>query len=425
MSFNWMPASHDSYPGFDWIVVREGPFKNAETKKIQVDGRTVYVYIAGKIRTICGVYPIPERFSKDEVIFDRRTAESRLPYIMVNAHDAPATKKSKLHRIRLNYKKNHTVFQDSGGFQLYSGIKTFIHPADVAKAHRRYAHEGVGLDVPLGITRNPELALQSARVQYWNHKVIEQTFTGSTFVTSHGAYATERIAFLEETRRLYKDKIPYLCIAALRPVMGVFQPSLEALASHLAYVLHHVSAERVHILGVSGFKTFVLASMAAQIFKRKVTADSSRHIMVGAGGKMLTSDLRAISPRGSTGGGNLDERIRFNNVCACSICSRMTFDLAHTSTRFLQTHSFNSLTLSPTLATEIGNHYISSVPLPYIERMERALEVLSAPKSKSLENMKKYSMGKVKRTALFGDSMSPSEKTLASILATYHKFHKK
>lgn len=428
--FHWMPAAHDSYPGYDWITSSRSTKWVAPSSAVRKsdDARIIRVYKYGTSRITCGKYTSDRPEAASETVFDLHTEERRLPYIMFNANDAPRTSSGSRHKLRTGYvKRGHTIFQDSGGFQLYSGASEFVDPHTVAEMHIRYATEGVGLDVPLGFLPALKLAVPAARVQAWNNKLIQKTYGGPLFVTSHGAYSEGRILYLQELLRLYGSDIDHMCIAALRPVAGVFNPTLAQIAAHLLYVLHNVKAKRIHILGVSTFGTLVLAAAAARVYDRAVTADSSRHIMIGASGSTLNPYLKAIAPGGNRAKGNTrDLHVDYIDTCNCQFCSKLCYNFPMQSSRILSTHALRSLARAQRLVREAADNYLNDIQMPFIPGMLKAVRILQGKKAEAQDVMLAVSKTRKPPPLLFekAESKSP-EKRITAVLETYARFHKK
>lgn len=425
-----MPAAHDAYPGFDWIVKQTRDDSVPLTEKtFELNGFTAYSSRLGKDRVLMGLYPMPKiEDERTRLLFDRDTAEEQLNYVMFNASTAPKSPKGRLHDLRVKYRNTHTIFQDSGGFQLYSGAEDFIDPEAVGVMHQRYAHEGVGLDVPLGIITDQKVAVAAARVQYWNNVQVQNTFKRALFVTSHGAFAEARITYLKELLKLHKkDPIENLCIAALRPIVGLFKPTLAQIAAHLSYVLHRVDSKRIHLLGVSTFETHVLAAAASKLFDRTITADSSRHILAGAGGACLNTYLRDVGQRSRKDGKDISPNIHLIRGCNCRICHSLKYDYLQHHSRFLQTHSFNSLVESQKHSREIGLNYLNDVHVPFYNDMAHAMRILQQPKEESEATLLKVGSAKRVAQGLFGGMtpVSGAVKQLHTVLLRYAEFHKK
>jgi hypothetical protein len=163
------------------------------------------------------------------------------------------------------------------------------------------------------------------------------------------------------------------------------------------------------------------------VFGREITADSSRHIRIGAGGGDLNTYLREVGQRSSKSGRTVSPHIHLIRGCACSICKAIRYDYVQDHTRFLQTHSFNALLLSQTNSREIAKHYLNGVPVPFYHDMTRAIEILQQPKSKTKETLLAVGSAKKMSHGLFGN-VRPDTKTLdqlKKVLIGYAKYHKK
>ena len=79
----------------------------------------------------------------------------------------PSEKRNKIRR--MSY-----VIQDSGGFQLATGVEDFVDPLAVARSHSVYADSGVSLDIPASSMTDVPLVLASARMLAANNKVLRE-----------------------------------------------------------------------------------------------------------------------------------------------------------------------------------------------------------------------------------------------------------
>ena len=380
-SFNWMPACHDIYPGFRWIAVRRN-MPSQDAFKVTNDELRMRQWGQGHIRVYAGKnYAVPEAL-REYVIWRDRDLRSDQPYVMVNAHDAPNKEASPKHKLRMRFQeRGHKVFQDSGGFQIISGVKSFVDPVGVAHAHSRYANEGVGLDIPMASVTNMKLTVAAARVQVHNNGIIRKHLKPGVKLieVSHGVSADSRKAYLDVL--LGETQLDGLCIAGLRPSLGVFKPSLkeQALQILLVYLLLGKRTTRIHALGVSTYSSLILLSAAAKVLGWQLTADSARHILSGAGGLTLSDRLASVhgyEDESSRGRREHTARVFPNKICSCAICAAVELNFPYRDSQFLQTHAYISLSRAHAKADEDSSNYLSGVSIPYHPHMQEAIDIL-------------------------------------------------
>lgn len=412
VGYSWMPACHDMYPGFEHIYIRRD-MKLVHPTVMERGADRLVRY--GNLGLLCS----KSKLSDAEEIFSLESTEKEyLTHVMFNVVDAcrPGSKNDKY---RKSY-KDYVVLQDSGGYQLISGVKTFVCPERVAEVHTRYADEGVSLDIPLASVINLDLAKASAKIQVENSKVIRRSFKKDLLAVSHGIDPTIRSVYLE---RILDSDFSGICLAGLRPIIGRYEPSLPQIALHLNYTIQKSISRtrRFHVLGVSSYTTMLLLSIAAHLYKVRITSDSSRHILCGANGTTLTNpNLSVFKQDGST--------TNFSK-CSCSICSQIEVDFPFVLTRFMQTHAFNALAKSSAHCNKYGEVFSglrTAFPTPSKDLLE-AVAILESPLSqKDFEKQKLLAKSSFKQGLFQPDLVQDkTELRIKKAIHQYEKFYKR
>ena len=441
----WMPACHDAYPGLD-VIASKNLKECAPFSEKKFEGYLTQRYSHRKL--FFGSYKKAKElgWGPNGVLFDLHAEEKKhLKYIMFNASDVPKKEEGVKHRLRNVYAKHFKIFQDSGGYQLISGAKAFVDPHAVAAAHNRYAHEGVGLDIPTGNLTNLELIEEAAHVQVWNNKILRKDMNKDVdlFMTSHGASAEGRKRYLDIT---LDSDYQGITIAGLRPILGVYKPTLEQIVLHLIYVILKTKdrATRYHALGVSTFSSMMLLAAVAEYFQVTITSDSARHILAGAGGTTLSSPNLKVFASGAGSrrfGGSVSQEFSFlKNFCTCQLCADLKIDAMYSHSRFLQTHAFNSLCRASTEANaqkEFLLKYPESTLFGLSQSFARAISLLKTvdnPKD-ALALLRKLDKAPSRDMATslfpvsgFEDTKVPTavlEKRIRGVIDSYKKYHKK
>ncbi len=437
--YSWMPAAHDAYPGWDHVtVVGKLPMKAATESK----GKGFYMLRRGDKAFMCFTdgSPAEAKGLSGRTIFSRVEQERKhCSHIMFNASEAPRSPKGMRHDYRIATKKDHIIFQDSGGYQLVSGAKLFVDPHAVAHAHNVYAHEGVGLDIPTGSLGNIKLIVESSKIQNLNNALILKDLNKDValFATSQGVTPEGRKQYLDV---MMDSEFHGITIAGLRPILGIYDPTPVQLMLHLLYVVLRTRkrATRYHILGVSTFSTMLMLACAAEHLKIRITSDSARHILIGAGGSTLSApNLKQVKSEAGTRqkGAALGAKGSYLTGCTCRMCNNIVFDHMYSESRFLQTHAFNSLTLASTHVREEAKVIMATEPCMTLgKNFHSALELLKTIKTSkdAFDLLKQEVKETVKRPSLFNMAStgektmtnSELEKQMAAVIDRYKQYHK-
>jgi hypothetical protein len=442
IGYSWMPAAHDAYPAWDRVTLATGlPAKPFSEQRVGAFLYQRYSDTALIAHSYTKNPKIMAQSDKGKILFDLHEHEQKhLTHIMFNASEAPKREKGKRHKLRMYYKKRYLIFQDSGGFQLVSGKADFIDPHDVALAHVRYAHEGVGLDLPAANIVDLDYIKASTEIQVLNNRIIHKDMQGKVdlFATSHGVDAQSRKLCLDV---MEGSPMEGLCIAGLRPIVGVYTPTLIDQILHLLYVVLRTrkKVKRYHVLGVSTFSTVMLLAAASKHLGVRITSDSARHILCGAGGKTLSSpNLKVIESDAGTRakGSVLGARGNFSTqYCGCPTCAALPTDFHKSDSRYLQTHAFASLCDAGTYARNSADFLLmSETPVlslgpEFVKAIKLLKEITTA--DQAFKMMVKMAPKSSQPRGLFesvaGDQRIPTSQLLAQmwrIVDTYKAYHK-
>jgi hypothetical protein len=118
-------------------------------------------------------------------------------FSLYGVSDAPTSKRSP---DRDDLRKECYMLQDSGGFQLATGVEEFLDPLRVASAHITYADSGVTLDIPSFGIKDSSLLNATAKVQAANSAVIADKVNGACKLLNicHGATLPLRLQYMKD-----------------------------------------------------------------------------------------------------------------------------------------------------------------------------------------------------------------------------------
>lgn len=311
---HWMPADYIAGSPSVYRIYKRTVENPLTFKQQSVPGKRMsYLYQMGRTQVICTTrkLPLEELTSPDKVL-------KTLDYIMVNATGSPSAYKKV--EVILDTHKHLTVLQDSGGYQLFTGVRDYVDPVAVAKRHLllpKGRREGVGLDLPLGAgIPSDSLLKRTVTFQTQNNtKIRDAGYEDPLFYTSHGVEPRTRVAYLEQLVQGSSEKIEYLAISALRNIMAVgYTPSLALIAATATYCAAKVKPKRLHLLGVSSVHGFLVISLLKRRFPNMViTCDSATYLLAAASGRWTSRTL-------AKGPGPTNTRHPTHMFCPCNIC---------------------------------------------------------------------------------------------------------
>jgi len=184
--------------------------------------------------------------------------------------------------------------QDSGGFQLFTGVTDFIDPVALTKVHDEFADSGVSLDLPLSLTRDVDTVRAGARMLAANSATLLKERKGSWNLmnVSHGLTPYLRA---EWQKIALKEPLDSLCIAGLRGSIDnkALGANPVALAVHmLVGMLHPNDYRHYHLLGLSSTIGMFLAALIANLHQKVVTSDSTTYLNGQQFGHYIGGTLR-------------------------------------------------------------------------------------------------------------------------------------
>jgi hypothetical protein len=253
---------------------------------------------------------------------------------MINPH--AMTQKDK----KANYatkKINRTgllICSDSGGFQLRSGLSTWIDPYEVINFYNANVDEGMPLDLPCGYA--PEETFKAcAEVQVLNSRIFKENKRPNLRLGTiiHGISVNEMRMY----KRIIDDSDPEWDFCALPSSMSL--PALKQL-DRLCFLLSNgYQYPHYHQLGMYSLASTVLTARLAQNLlkaNRRVlfTADASTAIYMAKMRGILTrttqynSVERFLLGKNSIAGGTPNHSKKVH--CSCSMCQNLGYLDAYT-----------------------------------------------------------------------------------------------
>lgn len=228
---------------------------------------------------------------------------------LYNASDHPLSPKmqAKTSKIRALC---HCI-QDSGGFQLFSGVSDFIDPDQLVLTHDAYADSGVGLDLPMSLVGDPTLVLGGARMLAANNvRMLKNRATHWRLMNvSHGLTPALRGAWQKIALQEPGDS---LCIAGLRGSIdqkAVGKNPVDIAIHLLIGMLHPNDYPHYHLLGLSSPMGMLLGGLAANLHQKIVTSDSTTYL----NGQMYGNTLGLNISKSKTNTRYL--------ACSCPMCN--------------------------------------------------------------------------------------------------------
>lgn len=295
VGYAWAPAVIDDYPlaqlhvtdtkHLTGIVEREKTVLGMRFyQKTALGRKLTYNALRGNLRKI-GV-------PADQIQWPGREVIRQTKFSLYNQADV-GNESARGKVARDLVRKDSYVLQDSGGFQLVSGVEDFIDPLLVARKHSLYADSGVSLDLPVSGITDKKFALAAAAMLAANtKKILENTHSNVKVMNvCHGATIDIRGAFLDVVT---KEPAHSLCIAGLRRAATNSDADFDrsspvAFASHIVFAMlkteklyHHY-----HVLGVATPWQMALIALIANLHQKIVTSDSASHSLSAKSGILI------------------------------------------------------------------------------------------------------------------------------------------
>lgn len=245
----------------------------------------------------------------------------RLDYTMLNAITAPKKKGYRVFEEDLR-RKNTTVMVDSGGFQLFAGVRDFLDPKEIVKIQAHHGDLGMVLDVPTISGLPNKLVKGLAEVQRWNTDVMMKNKEERLNLINifHGLERKDYLPFREIVERDDILRASYsfartgdTAFRGIRKVIEMTQTS-------------KIKYNHVHVLGISDpSKCAPLMWMAKKGLAPIITSDSSSPIQAGISGTLYLLD----SSRSSMRRVNVSRQAHPNRLitlpCGCPVCHAIRY----------------------------------------------------------------------------------------------------
>lgn len=321
--YAWAPAVIDDYPMTQLHVSTAKPGVGVSSKKKSVKGIIFFQKTAlGRCLTYNALRGNLESIGvpKDKITWPGREVIKSTKFSLYN--QANVSKESSRGKVvRDLVRKDSYVIQDSGGFQLVSGVEDFIDPLLVARKHSLYADSGVSLDLPVSGLNDKAFALAAASMLVANTKKILENVPSQVRVMNvcHGATLEIRSAFIDA---VCKEPAHSLCIAGLRRAATDNDTEFDrsspvAFASHILFSILKTEKlyQHYHVLGVATPWQMALIALISNLHQKIVTSDSASHSLSAKSGLLLDyAQQQAFKNKGYT----------INSYgptyCACPMC---------------------------------------------------------------------------------------------------------
>lgn len=206
------------------------------------------------------------------------------------------------------------VISDSGGFQLYSGVKEFIDPVKLAHKYNRICTIGMDLDVPIlnGIDRDHVIAL--GKLHRLNHLTMKEHCSKrvNLCMISHGVTIDDRQLYYDTVQR---ENVEYIAIAGLRKAFYSGSDYPQYLTEHLLHLIsNYPHTKYIHGLGTTSYQAFFVYSVL-DYYKlvNAIGGDSVTYILNAASGQYF----RMLQ---QTGYVHPEQYVESVPACSCSIC---------------------------------------------------------------------------------------------------------
>jgi hypothetical protein len=262
----WVPAGFDTMGQLKRVGIKKVPRVNGRFKMSE-NGLTVQT--EDKIITTD-----KKKFEKCDTVLKygawtpELIAEHNLKLVMFNS--ATANPKMRPQDFGVD------VLTDSGGYQLKTGVKKFLDPAEVARKHNAMGTIGISLDLPVTPGEQTILLDRLAQMQRRNNEVFKKELTISGMNVSHGFDLINRQKYLDQVFDPHFDR---LAVAGL-----IGHPPIDIVA-HLFWTHDKYGRggkiKHYHFLGISGYGIFFTLSYLAKLLGPDVTisSDSTTYLM--------------------------------------------------------------------------------------------------------------------------------------------------
>lgn len=293
--YAWAPAVIDDYP-LTQLYTAKAPLNVGLTEKQKaVKGMIFYQKTAlGRSLTYNALRGNLKKLGvpQDKIKWPGKQVIKQTKFSLYNQADV-GNESARGKVVRDMVRKHSYVLQDSGGFQLVSGVEDFIDPLLVARKHTLYADSGVSLDLPVSGLTDKKFVLAAASMLVANTKKILENVPSQVRILNvcHGATIEIRSAFIDA---VIKEPGHSLCIAGLRRAATNTDAEFDrsspvAFASHILFTL--LKTEKIyqhyHVLGVATPWQMAIIALIANLHQKIVTSDSASHSLSAKSGLLL------------------------------------------------------------------------------------------------------------------------------------------
>jgi tRNA-guanine family transglycosylase len=270
--------------------------------------------------------PMGENFDKymDFNLFDDAVCNDiDLDIYMINysayGPDSKKSPKARRHGRNPNMNQPH-ILADSGGFQLYSGTKTYIDPKEVVTWYNENVDWGMVLDVP-PIIRTPEYLKRSAAIQKANIDVMMANKTPNVELINiiHGENYKTRMEFLKQVDHPDINRLAF---------PGYRDSTVSTIADLLQIVFSKERKfEHYHVLGVYNLvKLAPIIKIANMKGVPLITSDASTPLQ-SAVNKLYHHQQSVFEParRIVVGAREAYANVNVHLPCSCPVCSTLKY----------------------------------------------------------------------------------------------------
>ena len=333
LGYYWVPAAVDG----SLSQVKVGYKDNDDPtflgiQKKEIDNRA-YMMVATPTRKLVITTGSFEPF-KGKGLHVKHIGEQFLKeakWSLYGASDTPIKRHSEK---RDNIRAMSYVIQDSGGFQLATGVEDFVDPLAVARSHSVYADSGVSLDIPSSSMTDVPLVLASARMLVANNKVLRENTDKQVKLLNvcHGYNLQTRLDYLKIVTK--GNPLDSLCIGGLRQTaIGAHAFESAERSTPIGFITHVLLSMlftqklyyHYHVLGVATDWQMALLSLASYVHQKLVTSDSATHSLTGKSGTLMC--YASVKHSGHKVGRSMDDLV--NARCSCPLCSLLQYEFPY------------------------------------------------------------------------------------------------